>query len=234
MKTKFYKSQVIENQKLNYKFRHLRFKLKDKGFSFKAGQFLIIKISESVFRPYSIASIPKNLPYWELLIDISPAGPGSQFLKKLKPGEIVETSSAKGNLTLKDDKSNNLIFVATGCGLASIKPIIEELLNRKSQKKIYLFWGLRYQKDIFYQKLLEKWKKEQSNFHYEIILSQPENGWPGKKGHVNKHALKLIKNLPLTKTSCYLCGNQKMIEELRLGLMRIGFPENKIYFEKYF
>jgi len=206
----------------------------DKSFSFKAGQFVVVKISKSVYRAYSIASIPENLPFWEILVDITPGGPGSRFLKKLNPGETIKTSSAKGNLTLKDDKSNNFIFAATGCGIVSMKPIIEELFAQRSQKKIYLFWGLRYQKDIFSQELLDNWQKDHSNFHYKIILSQSENGWPGKGGHVNNYVINLAKNLSFKKTSCYLCGNQKMIEDLKQRLMRIGFPENKIYFEKYF
>ncbi len=234
MAIKFVKSEVLENNVLNYKFHLLRFKLKGniKAFQFKPGQFILVKIEEKLFRAYSIASSPKELPIWELLIDITPDGPGCRYLKNLKPGDTIETSTPKGIFALEEDGSKNIIMGATGCGLASIKPIVEEILEEG--KNMYLYWGLRHEEDIFDRSFLENWKSVNPNFQYEIILSKPKEAQTGKTGHINSHMVEHIKSLPPELTSVYLCGNNEMIAEVKSKLLEMDFPQERIYFERHY
>lgn len=235
MAIKFVQSEVLENLPLNYKFHLLRFKLKGKdikSFSFKAGQFILVAVGGSLYRAYSIASPPKQLPYWEILIDITPNGPGCKHLKGLKMGDTIKTSTPKGIFALESDGASNIIMGATGCGLASIKPIVESILEQG--KNIHFFWGLRHEEDIFDSGFLENWKKLSPTFQYEIILSKPENGWTGKTGHINSHMVKHIKCLPHQKTSVYLCGNSKMIADVKSLLDGIDFPKERVYFERHY
>jgi len=235
MAIKFVQSEVLENKPLNYKFHLLRFKLKhndEKSFSFKAGQFILVALENSLFRAYSIASSPKQLPFWEILIDITPNGPGCKYLKNLKPGDEIQTSTPKGIFALEEDGASNLVMGATGCGLASIKPIVESILEQG--KNIHFFWGLRHEGDVFDRAFLETWKKISPGFQYEIILSKPENGWVGKTGHINSHMVEHIKSLPPELTSVYLCGNNEMIAEVKLKLSEINFPQERIYFERHY
>lgn len=235
MAIKFVQSEVQSNQKLNYKFNLLRFRLKNKdlkSFSFKAGQFILVALEDSLFRAYSIASPPKQLPIWEILIDITPNGPGCKYLKSLKAGDIIKTSTPKGVFALESDGASNIVMGATGCGLASIKPIIEEILEQG--KSICFFWGLRHEEDMFDKSFLENWKKLNPEFEYEIILSKPENGWTGNTGHINYHMIEHIKSLSQKTTSVYLCGNSKMIADVKSSLEKINFPTERIYFERHY
>lgn len=235
MAIKFIQSEVLENQPLNYKFHLLRFKLKSKdvkSFSFKAGQFILVTVGGSLFRAYSIASSPQKLPIWEILLDVTPNGPGCQYLKRLKVGDIVRTSTPKGIFALKSDGALNIVMGATGCGLASIKPIVEDILEQG--KNICFFWGLRHEEDIFDRTFLENWKKTSPAFQYEIILSKPENGWKGKTGHINSYMVEHIKDLPHQETSVYLCGNSKMIADVKSQLEKINFPQERVYFERHY
>lgn len=235
MAIKFVQSEVLENKPLNYKFHLLRFKLKGKdtkAFSFKAGQFILVTVEDSLFRAYSIASSPKQLPFWEILIDITPNGPGCKYLKTLKPGDEIMTSTPKGVFALEEDGSTNIIMGATGCGLASIKPIVEEILSEG--KNMHLYWGLRQEEDIFDRSFLENWKSLNPNFQYEIILSKPKSVTNGKTGHINLHMVELIKSLPKGTTSVYLCGNSEMIADVKSQLEKINFPEERVYFERHY
>ena len=58
---KMMKSFVIENRVLNSKFRLIKFKLNDGIWHFRPGQFVVIKITDKIFRDYSIASLPEQL-----------------------------------------------------------------------------------------------------------------------------------------------------------------------------
>ena len=206
----------------------------DQIFSFKPGQFITLKVSNLIFRCYSIFSLPTSLPYWEIFVDITPGGPGTTFVKSLKVKDIIETSGPSGTFTCGKDNHHNFIFTATGCGLAPLKPMIENLLNSPDQPKIFLLWGLRYKNDIVLQDILDDWIKDHPHFYYEIVLSQPEGKWKGKKGYVNSHIMDLTKKLPINNTSIYLSGNSEFIKSNFESLNDVKFPTNDIHFESYY
>lgn len=228
-----FKSTVIKNTPLNHKFHRVHLKLEGPSFTFKTGQFVALKVGENIFRSYSLHSTPDNLPLWEMFIDITPGGPGTTYLKNLKPGDIIKTTKPAGIFTLEKD-ANNFIFGATGCGIAPIKPMIEELVTNDQNSQVFLFWGLRYQEDIVLEKEWEVLQNKYPNFHLFISLSKPEDNWSGRTGHITGHILELAKDLPQGKISIYLCGNTGLIVDTREALKKINFPAEKINFEKYF
>lgn len=229
----FFTSEAISNKKLNYKFRLIQFRLKDsKKFQFKPGQFIVLKIGHSVYRSYSIASHPSKLPNWQILADITPGGPGSTFLKNLKQGQEIQHSSARGIFILNMEPSACDIMAATGCGLASIVPMVEELLQ-KNHKKVNLIWGLRYEKDICFLNWFKSFIGNR-NFSYQIVLSKPPTSWPGTKGHLTTPLLEFTRTIPQKKLNTYLCGSQSMINDVIDALQRINFAKDRIYFERYY
>jgi ferredoxin-NADP reductase len=203
-------------------------------FTFLPGQFTIFKIKKNINRAYSIASHPKKLPFWEVIVDITPGGPGSTYLKNLKIGQLVSTTKPSGRLYFQEDKAENVLCFATGCGIASIKPIIEESITKKSVKNVCLVWGLRYQKDIILQSELEKLKKN-PKFDYFISLSKDlKNNTCSPTGRITKQVDFFINKFSFSKTSCYLCGNKDMIEDITRKLLSLKVNKNRIYFEKYY
>jgi len=70
------------------------------------------------------------------------------------------------------------------------------------------------------------------NFEFQLILSQPPEGWPLCSGHVTEY----IKNeLKLgVDWGVYLCGNKAMIEETSQLVQIIGVLKEQVHFEKFF
>lgn len=225
-------SKVLENKKLNDKFHNVRFELLGEPFAFQVGQFVTMKVGEGVYRAYSVASHPQNLPEWEVVVDITPGGPGSTYLSRLKAGDIIESTNPRGVFMLEDDEADCIVMGATGCGIASIKPMTEELL-KKSGKEVCLFWGLRFKEDLFFAETLEELKKRYPNFRYEIILSQPGEEWTGKQGHITEHLEEFLKEQKAKKVSVYLCGSGEMVKSVLKTCEELQFPCDRIYFEKY-
>lgn len=221
---KFFTSKVLSNLKLNEKFCHLTFQLESSsGFTFKPGQFVILKVKEKVFRDYSIFSLPEELPRWEILLDVTPNGSGCRFLSKLKKGDKVETSAPLGTFFINNRKSESFILVATGCGFASTKSMAQGLLkNRKN--KVCLLWGLRHQRDIFPHDIDK----------VEVVLSRPGKNWVGKTGHVTDHLGPLLQKFPIKRTEIYICGNGTMIADVSRLLQNYGVPSKNIHFEQYY
>lgn len=227
------KSTVIKNTPLNYKFHHLIFESHEPDFIFKTGQFTALKVGDNIFRSYSVASTPHRLPTWEMFVDITPGGPGTTYIRNLNPGDVIETTKPVGIFTLASN-AKNYILGATGCGLASIKPMIEELLSKNSDTNVELFWGLRFEKDIVLEDSLKTLQEKYPNFRYRISLSKPEINWSGKTGYITQHIAEVIENELAGETEVYLCGNTGLIADTKEVLQKINFPTDKIYFEKYY
>lgn len=225
----FFKHKVLSNKKLNKKFNLIKLESKNKNFSFRTGQFVAVKTRNGVFRLYSIASEPGDLPLWNIFVDITPGGPGTTYLKFLRTGDVVETLAPKGQFILSN-KMNNYIFGATGCGIAPFIPMINELLKNKN-KRISLIWGLRFREDISLSEMLDSLCKKYPNFSYEIILSKSDKKWQGRSGHVTSPILEKAINYGPTKTGIYLSGSREFVKETTDILNKENFPMKKIYFE---
>lgn len=234
MAATFFDSEVIENQKLNYKFHLIKLRLKKNKeiFNFHPGQFVVIKIGDSLYRSYSVTSNLDELPEWRIFADITPGGPGSIFLKNLIPGQKIQHSSGKGIFILKEEPASYNIMAATGCGLASLIPMTEKVLQQ-TDKKVVLIWGLRYQKDLCLLDWLNSLTNN-SNFSYKIVLSKPSDNWQGAKGHLTTLLLKLVNGIPSKEQDIYLCGNKLMINDAKSLLQTMNFSQDRIYFERYY
>jgi NAD(P)H-flavin reductase len=146
----------------------------------------------------------------------------------------VEAIGFMGSFVLEPEtyKMKNAIFVATGTGIAPYYPMVAQLLEKGFEGKVYLAWGMRYEKDLYWWEKLEEIKEKHKNFDYEIVLSKPDERWRGKSGHVDD----LIEKLSLDwKESCvYLCGGNEMIAQMKELFEGKGVAEERIYYEKFY
>jgi len=202
--------------------------------NFVAGQYVSLKVNdEGLRRSYSIASLP-NKNSFDLVIDVTPNGVGSKYIISLKVGDTVEVLGFLGKFVVGEDTltQKEMIFVGTGTGIVPLKVMIEELLlTRQYQGRVDLIWGMRYEKDLYWQSEIDKLQRDYDNFHLNIALSRPGEKWPGVAEHVGDVIERM--NFEGTETSVFLCGNPKMIEEMKEKIINKGVPEEKILFERY-
>lgn len=201
----------------------------EKFFKFIPGQYVSVKVADQRINSYSIAG-PSGQNRIELLVDTTPKGMGSQYFERLKKGETVEFLGPFGKFGIKDDDSKEIIFVATGSGIAPLRPMIKTILKDKDTPTT-LYFGLRYETDVFWKEEFEKLEQENPNFHFKLCLSNPEESWKGIVGRVTDQLSKDY--LDAYNISAYLCGNKVMIEEVKTLLAAINCPADKIYQEKF-
>ncbi|NMB56636.1 hypothetical protein GYA19_01710 [Candidatus Beckwithbacteria bacterium] len=200
-------------------------------FVFEAGQFVTLKINDKKMNAYSIAGKVDNNKFG-LLIDTTPGGLGSQMIEKIQVGDQVSFIGPNGHMILKNDDSEEIIFMAVGCGIAPIKALLEKALKEnKWTKPMTLYFGVRFPRDIFWDKYFNDLQTEYSNFKFVLCLSKPDSSWTGVSGHITE-ILKTEKG-DLSKASAYICGNEKMTDEAVEILKSKHCPEQRIYFEKY-
>lgn len=206
---------------------------------FLAGQYVSIEVTEMKDgvsrrnnRPYSIASPPEEKGLFQLCVNLVTGGPGSSLLHCLSVGDGIQYLYPLGYFTVNETKQSDVLFVATGTGIAPIRSMIRHVLNTGCDRKMTLYWGLRSERDLYYQEEFQSLAKNHSNFQFIQTLSKPTDGWVGLKGRVTHHlpdAISSIDNLDV-----YLCGNGEMIKEVRQMLLHKGMNKKSIHFEKFY
>jgi NAD(P)H-flavin reductase len=202
---------------------------------FKAGQFVSFEVPDArsgrtVTRPYSIASPPSAVRMISLLLNLVPLGPGSTYLFSLRKGDQTQLTGPAGNFYLRDDPGRDLLFIATGTGIAPLRSMLLANAERAAPCRTTVFWGLRSQKDLYYQDELTRVSRNPPGSSYAVTLSRPEPGWTGPSGRVTTLVRQQIQDVK--KLAVYLCGNSGMIAEVTGMIQSKGLCP--IFREKYY
>ena len=216
--------------------RRLDLRLRDpQAISFKPGQFISFEIlhprtGRMVTRPYSIASSPGRAEVITLLFNRVPDGPGSTYLFGLEEGAETRFKGPAGHFYLREDPGRELLFVATGTGIAPIRSMVLANVERPDPRPTTLYWGLRNQRDLYLQEELAEWAKRTLGLTAVTTLSRPDAGWSGEVGRVPRlieDRIGSVKHLAV-----YLCGNSSMIAEATGLIRKKGLCP--IYREQYY
>jgi len=234
IKPQDYLCEVLEVKQLAKDVKSLILKC-DKDLNFIPGQFVNLKFEDPfgdeglMQRAYSIASKPAKREF-ELCVKIIPKGKGSTYIDGLKVEDIVKIKAPFGHCVIEDSNQEDLVMVATGTGIAPIKSILEHLASKNDKRKIEVFWGLRFEEDIYYKNEVRALFKALPNLKFKLTLSKPGPNWDGLNGRVTAHVRDLeIKHLP----DFYLCGAMPMVKEVMQLAQDKGIDRQKIHVEIY-
>jgi Na+-transporting NADH:ubiquinone oxidoreductase subunit F len=148
----------------------LRFKLPEgETIKFKAGQFANLfskpydDVREETSRAYSISSAPSDNRAIELVIRYVPNGMVTTYVfKHLKEGDKARLIGPFGEFFLRDSE-REIVCIAGGSGLAPIRSIILDMIDRGiSNRKATFFFGAVSQRDLYY---VEEFKAIEKNIH---------------------------------------------------------------------
>lgn len=199
-------------------------------FKFISGQYVNL-IKGTINRSYSIASSSLVTGELEFYIKKYENGIMSQYIfNEAKVNDLLRVEGPLGSFFLRETKKKNIIFLATGTGTAPIRAIIDELeaSERKEMenRKIWVFVGARYEKDLF-------WRPNTKNLDINYIpsLSRPNQEWIGEQGYVQEVVLR--QNINLKDPQVYACGSNQMIESARERLTANSLGENQFYSDAF-
>ncbi|ULA69486.1 MAG: FAD-binding FR-type domain-containing protein [Nitrospira sp.] len=209
--------------------------LEPDSLSFKAGQFVSFEVPKEgqprpVTRPYSIASPPEQRDRILLVLNLVQGGPGSEYLFSLREGARTSFKGPAGAFYLRDDGARDLLFVATGTGIAPLRSMILAQLQREPNRPVTLFWGLRSQRDLYWQDEWAALTAIHSNLTVVTTLSRPEPGWQGATGRVTALVDERVRSV--ANLAVYLCGGSEMIKEVTARINAKGLCP--VYREKYY
>jgi CDP-4-dehydro-6-deoxyglucose reductase, E3 len=196
------------------------------NFAYNSGQYVNISKGD-IKRSYSIANSYEQNAMLTFFIKKYEYGLMSNYwFGVAKVNDLLRVEGPLGSFFLRENEQENIIFLATGTGVAPIKAILEKLsksTNQFTNKNLWFFVGARYENDLI-------WNPSElssiNNLKYVPVLSKASNVWEGEKGYVQDIVIK--HNIPLTKAQVYACGSNNMIESAKKLLVDNGL--NKTHF----
>ncbi len=203
-------------------------------FEFIAGQFVmanVLRDGKMVRKPYSIASPPSQKDSLQLIITRVEGGFVSNYFHGMKVGDHLPMDGPYGKFTIKEPHGD-LIFVATGTGIAPFRSQIITLFEQGEKNDIWVFFGVRYEDQILYEPEFRALAARHKNFHFVPTISRPRPGqWSGETGYVQAAIKKHIPG-PNNK-DVYICGIVPMVEDVKKATQEMGFAESQVHYEKY-
>lgn len=237
---KEYYATVTRITDMTHDIKEFRFEF-DEGESikFKAGQYMQVeskpyeKIKEKATRAYSISSVPSDDKAVELIIRRVPGGLCTTYMHDyVKVGDKIRVTGPYGDFYTRDD-SDEYVFMAGGSGMAPIKSIIMDIVEKNLDKKMIFFFGAVEKRDLYHTEFFTEIEKKYSGFKYIPALSKPspEDNWEGETGLVTDVMKKYVDSG--VDKHAYLCGSPGMINACIKVLTSIDFKESLVYYDKF-
>ncbi len=132
------------------------------AFEFYAGQFVSLEVprnAEPEARPYSIASAPRDDSCFDLCLNRVEGGFVSNYLCDLEANAIVNMKGPHGSFVVSQPVEQDLVFIATGTGIAPIRGMLEEIFasGKPLSRDVWLLFGVRHPETILYREEFEAW-----------------------------------------------------------------------------
>lgn len=202
-------------------------------------------------RQYSVCSPPgEDLQF--LIIEVDHGHLSHDLTRHSVGTRLFADDRLRGRFTLEalpDDRSQDVVMVATGTGLAPYLSMIHAYATNPPWRRCVLIHGVRHQDDLADRRELEA-MQQQGLLHYLPAVTRPSEDWQGHVGRVQS----VLEGEALARTGVvlnpidarvYLCGSPRMVEDCAELLERKGYhlwrstqatnggPDGTLHYEKY-
>ena len=239
LNVKMFSASVSKTQLLTHDTVEVRFRLGEPAeIEQRPGQYVQLQAPSPegpVYRAYSISSPTYERNDVELIVRLVPGGIGSTYCHNLSVDDPVIFTGPYGEFRLNEDPEVEIICVGGGCGMAPMKNIIYTVYDRWPDRKLWLFFGARTTKDIFYLDELRELPKKHPNLKIIYALSDPlgeDEEWDGETGFIHLSVDKHIEKSEDYRQA-FLCGPPPMIEAVMKVLDDKGFKGKDIFYDEF-
>jgi CDP-4-dehydro-6-deoxyglucose reductase len=208
--------------------------------AFAAGQYVDVTAPNGVRRSYSMAQPPAVTNRIELQIRRVEGGAMSDWwFSHAKQNDLVRLRGPLGTFFLRETAGVDLVFLATGTGIAPIRSMLAQLagLDDASQRpaSVRVFWGGRTPADLYLDPtdgLARADATVPASLAYTPVLSRADAAWAGARGHVQQVLLGGDTTIG-PQTRVYACGSPAMIDGARASLVAAGLAPRHFHSDAF-
>lgn len=224
-----YLGKLVEVRDLAVEIKLLRVKMLNGGGeafqTFQPGQFAFVSAFGLGEAPFGIANTCGRGP----IVDFAVARLGSVTtgLHELGEGDIVGVRGPLGNwFPMKKFKGNNLIVLGGGIGGAPLRPVIQYVLDHRSDfGTLTILWAARHPSLLVFTDEYNEWRAAPDTNLY-LTVDNPDEKWDQSVGLITQLLEKVSPSAENTVT--ITCGPPIMIHFVtKLLQEKMGFlPKN--------
>ncbi|HKB84292.1 MAG TPA: 2Fe-2S iron-sulfur cluster-binding protein [Burkholderiales bacterium] len=233
--------KVVDLTALTHDILRLRMDIVAGGpFAFSAGQFASLEfpVASGIVRDYSMANRPdeKRLEF-HIRIMPTTGSVSRRLAQSLKPGDVVKVAGPLGTSYLRAQHPGPMLCIAGGSGLAPIKSIVETALIKDFGQPVHLYFGVRAERDVYFEAELAELQSRFTSFKAHIVLSE-SGGEAAATRLPRRHGLvtdAVAADFPaLTGFKAYLAGPPPMVDAASALLRERGVESRDIHADAFF
>lgn len=199
---------------------------------FQAGQYINLFVEVGgvrTSRPYSIASPPNQIGYYDITVrKVEDGFVSSCLVDEVKVGDKFESTSPAGNFYHNPlFHGIDLVFLAGGSGITPFMSMIREVTDRGLARDIHLIYGCQHPDDVIFGEELGDRAKRHSNLTVTVVISDPPPGYVGLTGFITADLLRKALGDISSKTF-YICGPEDMYAFCLPELEKLGVPRRRV------
>ena len=201
---------------------------------YSAGQFVWMTEGKRRFplfdHPFSIADSPAR-PGLSLII--KEAGDFTGAIGSLAPGTPIGIDGPYGEFTLDQHSGDAVVLLAGGVGIAPVMGILRDLVARRDPRPVRLAYAAGVPANFA---CLSEIAAAQQELDLKVMLISEVDavGWSGLVGRLSPDRLRdLVDGLDPQRAVALICGPGPMVTAISDGLLDLGFPMNKIVYERF-
>lgn len=199
--------------------------------AFAAGQWVSIPFGPKTVRAYSIASTPQSPRRITLCADVAPGGIGSEWFRRLAPGDEVRFKGPLGGFVFSRADGRRPLFVAEEIGIVPIRSIVNELYETGFGRPALLVYWARDPGWLAYDAEFHSLARRFPAFQYHPVVPDPPAGWRGERGGPAEAVDRLAP--AVEGVVAYVSGGGQMIARVREALTARGMERKAIKWEKF-
>lgn len=201
---------------------------------FLPGQYIDVLLPGGQRRSFSLANPPHDSTHLEIHVGLVPGGRFSEeVFSHMQMDALLEIQGPLGSFFMQENSTRPLLMVAGGTGYAPCKAMLRHLFENQIKCPVTLYWGARSKADLYEQMQAEQWAREQADFRFVPVLSEPQAGdqWTGRRGRV--HEAVLADYAEFSKCDIYLAGPPTMVRGTRQSLLLKGADPAHIFSDAF-
>ena len=191
------------------------------------GQFVEVSLFGIGEAPISVSSSPsRSNGTFELCV--RRVGDVTNAMHQLEPGAMLGIRGPFGNpFPIDRMEGKDILFAAGGLGLAPLRSLINEVLDRRGRfGRVIILYGAKQPGELLFRDELADWA-ERDDVEFHLTVDRGDETWDGHVGVITTLFPDITVNSRATVAAT--CGPPIMYRFVLMELLGKGIPETQIY-----
>ncbi len=205
-------------------------------YEYQPGQFHFITFYRGGNLPveehhWTISSSPTQKGF--ISSTIKESGDFTATIGRTKSGDTAAVQGPFGRFCYTlHPAEKDFVFIAGGIGITPLMSMLRHMRDTKAGVDVLLLYANRTEKDIVFRDELAAIEAgDAPRLKVVHTLSDPDSGWGGEKGYVDREKIQRFVSGNLSEKAFYVCGPPAMNTKTIETLLALGVPWAHIHTE---